>query len=606
MDLKTLSDEQLDLMIKQKQSPRRDLSSIPDDELDRLIAAKTPEPEKPKYKTLPLMGEPDKIDFTPEGIIREGAHRTAKDILAIPAHYVNQALINIPRATAHTLGYEYPEKTYSKVASVAARGAGIVGGVTSPIFRGVRMAGKLLPRMMKGAATAPFYGSETLEETIKPQTIATKATAGAIGAAVLPPLIGKVSKVFAPVAKKVDDMIDVAISKAIRPSVVGKRTYSDITKYKKQARDAIKTIHEDKTTPRPRNLDELSQAIHKNKTRIFSEYNALQEGAGQKGAIIDLKPVANTIRRAVSGAEVKDFNPEVVKYAKELADALEKRGKYTPEEAQNAIELLNSRLKSFYKAPDYNSGAKAVIDSAVVNNLRKNMDITIEATTGEGYQALKRKYGSLATLERDLNKRLIVDARKNVKGFFDITDVFSSGEIVRGLLTMRPENVAAGLTMRAAKTWYKHVNDPNVIIKNLFSQMDKTISRGKAFGGLIKTLNRQFPTPRPGAEAGFTLGGSRGRGNPMPRLVPERLALPEPQKRLAAPPPPPPQYKDLGDINSKIKNYGDMLPSLRKRGMTSEVKEVEKALKTLFDIQAKIYREAADSRRLKSAIELVK
>ena len=127
----------------------------------------------------------------------------------------------------------------------------------------------------------------------------------------------------------------------------------------------------------------------------------------------------------------------------------------------------------------------------VVNNLRKELDNVITGASGEGYQELKRSYGALKAVEKEVTHRAIVDARKNVQGLIDFTDIFTSGELVSGLATMNPAVIGKGVFMRGVKELYKAMNDPNRIVKNMFTDVDKLVAkRGQPLQS--KTLQKLY------------------------------------------------------------------------------------------------------------------
>jgi hypothetical protein len=113
----------------------------------------------------------------------------------------------------------------------------------------------------------------------------------------------------------------------------------------------------------------------------------------------------------------------------------------------------------------------------IANNIRTSLDNVITNATGEGYSALKKVYGSLKSIEKDVAHRSIVDARKNVKGLIDFTDIFSAGDIISGIATMNPAQIAKGGFQKAIATVYKKLNDPNRTIKKMFQGAEKYIQR---------------------------------------------------------------------------------------------------------------------------------
>jgi hypothetical protein len=284
--------------------------------------------------------------------------------------------------------------------------------------------------------------------------------------------------------------IRTGVEKSIRPSVIGQRTFPQMEKYLSRAETAVKTIIENKDNLElssvsgdvvkgklPQTLKQFSQAVDQTKIEIFKQYDALTKEAGGQGARIGLNPIVSELRGIADDAIVSDFNPKIGKYAVDLADRLETRGSYTAEEVQKGISTLNNSLDAFYKNPSFENASQAQVDAMVVNNLRSSLDTAIENITGSDYQVLKNKYGALKTIERDVNRRAIVDARKNPKGLIDFSDIFSGSQVVHGILSLDPSIFTAGLTAKIIASTIKFMNNPNRIVKSMFGDAEQVMQK---------------------------------------------------------------------------------------------------------------------------------
>ncbi len=121
--------------------------------------------------------------------VQSGLLQTAKDVGTIPAHYVNQLALNLPRAVANKFGIKYPE-TENPVANVLAKGAGVAGALTSPVGKAIQGLGKLGAgmklgsKMLQGAKVGAITGAAyTPTEDIVgiPQRFGQAATGAATG-----------------------------------------------------------------------------------------------------------------------------------------------------------------------------------------------------------------------------------------------------------------------------------------------------------------------------------------------------------------------------------------------------------------------------------------
>jgi len=293
--------------------------------------------------------------------------------------------------------------------------------------------------------------------------------------------------------KKIDQAIDVGIEKGIKPSLTGsKKSIHGMEKWKSDARTAVYTIVDYKDTLKltdefgeavmgtPQTLKQFSDAIAQTKKEIFKQYDALAKEAGESAfPYISLGPISNKLDDIINSKVLKTEKPDVVEYAKQRK-ALYEGVLYTPEEAQEAIKILNQSLDSFYRNPSYDTASKAYVDSLIANNLRKELDNTITSLTGTQYQELKNQYAALSAIEKDVVHRTLVDARKNSKGLLDFTDIFSGGEVVAGLISLNPSLIAKGAVQKGIKGYYSFINNPNTQIKKLFEKAEKARSGFKS------------------------------------------------------------------------------------------------------------------------------
>ena len=334
--------------------------------------------------------------------------------------------------------------------------------------------------------------------------------------------LGKVADaVPRPKGSTLEGVIDTGIDKGIRPGIEGNRTFAQSSQYHKRAQQAVKTIIDNhaqgalkltdefgEVTPTlPKNLRQFSQAIDQSKRNIYEQYNKMAVESGEAGAVVDLSPIPNELMSVANNRALQKAAPGVAEYAKSRAQAFSGNGAktdgitsrrsntFTTEEAQQAIAIYNQSLEAFNKNPSYDTASRAYIDSLIVNHLRKGLDSSIEQASGAGYQALKNEYGALKTIEKDVSRRAIVDARKNPKGLLDFSDVFSGGQVVNGLLTMNPAVVGSGIASKIIANIYKLKNDPNKIVSKMFDKAGKMYTPKQAAEiNSARPLAMQTPT----------------------------------------------------------------------------------------------------------------
>lgn len=292
-----------------------------------------------------------------------------------------------------------------------------------------------------------------------------------------------------------DEVIDRGIEKGVRPSVSGKAGSATQTRvFKEKARDAVKTIAEhtdqlslvdqfgDITVGPPKSLKQFSDAIEQTKKIIFKKYDDLARSAGEKGVTLSLENPAAELEKVAKSKAIRTVKPEIADYAEKTASRLRAAKTFTPEEAQDAIKIYNQSLDAFYKNPSADTASKAYLDSLVVNHMRSDLDNLIEGAAGKNYGELKRQYGSLKSLEKDVAHRALVEGRKAPHGLIDFTDVFSGSQAIEGILSLNPAKVGSALTQKAIATWIKNRNSPNKIIENMFNDVYKTMGKASKTG----------------------------------------------------------------------------------------------------------------------------
>ena len=288
-------------------------------------------------------------------------------------------------------------------------------------------------------------------------------------------------------AKQYSSVVQKGIEKGIRPTVVGKGTYSKSTAATTRAEGAVTEILNRKPSlilkneagniiegQLPKNLSQFSDAIEQTKRNIYKEYNTMAKDAGADGIVFNTSPI---VKKLESVAGDLKHNPQVRSYAKALAKEVEELHGQAPEVIEARIADFNKSLKGFY---DGRVGqAKAEVDGSVAQLMREQLDNDITGSIGPGYQDLKKRYGNLRSIEKDVNNRAVVAARANSKGLADLSDIFTGGEIIGGaasLLSGNPagaKGIITGLAGRYIKGTIKDANSADNVVRKMFEKADK-------------------------------------------------------------------------------------------------------------------------------------
>lgn len=452
---------------------------------DAGLRSEQPQPNQPQ--------EPSFFGRMNEDLVKRGVN-IANELTPTGEESIGQTLLKAPERALRTTG------------QVAGFGSDVIGNVVSSLIpSGVKTAFKeaasasMTPssqRFVKGVSEAYNQAEQQYPRTVKNVealgNIATFFGAGKAGqeasTASSDILKSLTRKPFHILDKELETTVKRGIEKGIRPSVVGNYTAGQSRKYMSNAKDAVESIIANKekislirngekvTGVLPESLDDFRNAIEQTKNSVFNQYNSLAKQATGQGVSVSSTPIAKEVAKVAENKVLRDFAPQVAQYAEERSKSLAGK-KYSAESAQEAIKIMNQSLESFYAKPSYDTASKAYIDSLIVNKFRSALDDSISNAAGPGYQGLKRTYGALKSIEKDVNRRAIVDARKNVRGLIDFTDVLSGGVAIDGILSMNPARVGQAAAMGVIKGLIKKANNPNRIVKNMFANSEKLLTK---------------------------------------------------------------------------------------------------------------------------------
>jgi hypothetical protein len=295
--------------------------------------------------------------------------------------------------------------------------------------------------------------------------------------------IGKAAKiVMTPSEEAVQSGIVKTFQKSIKPTA--KKTLATGEKYENNILTALKTIKanadklniEDSTgelvSRTPKNLNEFAQSVEQSKALVFNQYDSLAKLAGKIGVEVDTNSVIKELENVIQNKALRITNPELIKYTTGWIERLTELGSVDTQTMQEVIKNLNTSLQAFYKNPAFDSAQRASIDAGIANQFRKLLDETIEGATGGEYQALKNQYASLKAIENDVVRASMRDARKNVKGLLDYTDIFTGGQMIGGVLSLNPSMFTKGAIERGFKEYIKFLNDPNRAVSKMFEKLE--------------------------------------------------------------------------------------------------------------------------------------
>ena len=288
------------------------------------------------------------------------------------------------------------------------------------------------------------------------------------------------------------------ISKSIKPTVKGKQNMKDYQKFMDNTLDTIDYMQKNKdklkftnadgeavTNRLPETMAETREAIGNLKKSVYDEYNNIAKQAWEAWAVVDTKPIVSKLKE-ISKDKVQNItNPWIKNTVNSYIKAFDKFSKngLSIDDAQKITQWLNQELSAFFKNPNMNdvssSAIKAQINNMIKDSINNSINNVLDNWISKGwnnawaYQRLKQTYWKMLTVEDELSKRALVEARKNAKWLDEsIMNAFAGGEITDALLTLDPVKLAKWWIMKGITEYYKHLNSPDTQIKKLFSLVD--------------------------------------------------------------------------------------------------------------------------------------
>ncbi len=391
-------------------------------------------------------------------------------------------------------------------ADIATNPVDVLGAIV-PLAPGVKQGAQAI-KATKAGQLASKVGNYPIEKAVGKtgEAISSKLLSAKGGAGISSVFNKSPEEIISVSEKQIDKAVRYGIAKGIRPGVSGKLSAQRNKQYFENVKNGVKLIVTNKDNlvlydnagnkinRIPKSTVDYAQAIEQTKQPIYQTFTEMAEQAGEEGAKFNANKV---IKKLTEVADDLSYNPQVRKYAVELTNEVGELQGQNPLVIQNRIRDLNESLAGYYDGRV--NKAKARLDGTIANLIRQELDDMIEKTQGEGYQALKNAYGALITAEKEVNHRAVVLSRAAPKNVFDLTDMFTGEKLINGILTLNPANMTSATGAFFLKRWYKKLNSPDYAINNMFSQVDKVMTRTAAArsaipGALNAELVESLPT----------------------------------------------------------------------------------------------------------------
>lgn len=293
------------------------------------------------------------------------------------------------------------------------------------------------------------------------------------------------------------------IEKSIKPSIKGKKSFGqydkfvddtlDVTNFFWKNKNLIKYTNangEEVVWKLPTTLKETNEAFSNMKKTLYDAYNEIAMEAWEAWARVNLRNVLDELDNIGGDVAQNIANPStqntIQKYKQAILNSVDEAWTISIEDAQKLTQEFNKQLEAFFRNPTMNDVSSNSIIAKINKGLRESintsLDDVLDAWISNGwanskyYQDLKSMYGKIKSVEGEVSRAALNNAKKNLKGGTDsVIDALAWWDITSALLSLDPAQAAKWVTMNIIKNYYKKLNDPNRYIKKLFELSDSKI-----------------------------------------------------------------------------------------------------------------------------------
>ena len=309
------------------------------------------------------------------------------------------------------------------------------------------------------------------------------------------------------------------INKSIKPTVKGKMNQADYNKFIDDTLDVTHFMNKNKklleytddawekvTGQLPKTLRETSETLSNLKKTLYDAYNDIATQAWDKWARVNLNKVFDNLDDLEKSVpqNLGNMNSKTViwNFKRALLENTDDLWTISIADAQKTAQEYNSQLTSFFKnisnsTDDVSRNAITAkvnkwLKDAIDDSISETLDNSIKWawTNAAYYKDLKWMYSKIKTIEDEIAKRAIVDARKNTKWLStSVLDAFAWWDITEALLTADISKLGKWAIIKAISKYYNYLNDPNVQIGKLFKLVEETANPWSTQNIVQKWLN---------------------------------------------------------------------------------------------------------------------
>jgi hypothetical protein len=167
-------------------------------------------------------------------------------------------------------------------------------------------------------------------------------------------------------------------------------------------------------------------------------------------------------------------NPGLVEKVKATADTY--RRPMGIDEAEDFLQSANKDLNSYYAKNKV--GRQVALNDpemsstvAEAEKLREQLYAKMDETSGPGAAELKKQYGNLLNVEKEMSGRKLVADRQQPQSLNEqISTARAAFNIGKGIFTLSPSDVAGGALEMGAAKWLKDRNSTDAMISRAFAK----------------------------------------------------------------------------------------------------------------------------------------
>ena len=234
-------------------------------------------------------------------------------------------------------------------------------------------------------------------------------------------------------------------------------------------------------------MDDMLEAVDTARERVWSQREAI--GGNQDLRRIDLSPVGDAIEQSIPEHTLLHY-PKRAQAVRNLANNYRGRT-FTIQEAEKLLEGVNAKLKAYYEERPAAKFASRMTNpntaalAAEADWLRKRIYGELDqAGGGEGPRELSRRYGALAQMKEEINRRMPAVTRETAMDLPEhLGKITAARDLLFGPVRMIKDPVGGGLQFaQGVATW----------------QINKALKEAKSINTLIERTFRNYsgrPTP---------------------------------------------------------------------------------------------------------------